>query len=231
MNASSSKNFVVDTQATVVYIPRIRKEHSCDDIDVLLHCHRIGELVSVRFNEIAPNSVFAPSANTIAEFNSAIVVFKFYTGVDCAKSVAAKEGFAKDGFYNWYVKNSSRHSEECWLLLPYKSTPLNPLVKEFVPMANKSTPLNPLAKEFVPMANKSTPLNPLAKEFVPASKANTTVNHSKRRFKDFEDLITWDERQENLYSCFHDNYVSTKNTSATFKKRNEAIAKMTLTWD
>jgi hypothetical protein len=214
MNTSSSKNFVVETQATVAYIPRIRKEHSCDDIDLLLHCHRIGELVSVTFNEISPNSVFAPSANTISEFNSAIIVFKFYSGVDCAKSLAAKEGFAKDGFYNWYVKNSSRHSEECWLLLPYKSTPLNPL-----------------AKEFVPMTNKCAPLNPLAKEFVPTSKANTTVNHSERRFKDFEDLITWDERQENLYSCFHDNYVSTKNTSATFKQRNEAISKMTLTWD
>lgn len=219
MNASS-KNFVVESQLTTVYIPRIRKEHSCDDLDVLLHCHRIGQLVSVKFNEISPNTVFAPSAATIADFNSAIVVFRFYSGVDCAKSVAAKEGFSTCGFYNWYIKNSSRYTDECLLLLPY----------------HQSKPLNPIAKEFVSTANKSNPLNPLATEFVPVSKeknATTTVNkkHKEENFTDFEDLITWDEGQEDLYSSFHDNYISTKNMSAIFKQRNEAISKMTLTWD
>lgn len=179
----STYGIVVEPQETTVYIPRIRKEYSRTDIDLLLHRDRIGEIMYVEFNEIAPNSVFAPSAKTIAEFNSAIVVFKFYSGNACEKAAAAKEGLTKDGFYNWYVKNnwfvnnSSRHSEECFeeclLLLPYKAMPYL------------------LAKNY-----KSTPLNPLAKEFVPASNANATVKHEENDA--FDNLYTRDEVLESF---------------------------------
>lgn len=117
MNSQSNNDTATEVNVTHLYIPRLSREHSQADIDVMFHCHRIGEVVSVDFvdHKVLPDVKHNPN------LVSAFIAVKLFTHETCKKAHDLKAAIASPtGSYRFYIKNSSKNPDEFWLILNNK---------------------------------------------------------------------------------------------------------------
>jgi hypothetical protein len=119
MNSQSTNNADTATElnATHLYIPRLSRDHSKEDIDLMFHCHRIGEVVSVDFVDLK----VIPDVKHNPNLVSAFIAVKLFTHETCKKAHDLKAAIeSPTGSYRFYIKNSSKNPDEFWLILNNK---------------------------------------------------------------------------------------------------------------
>jgi len=116
---SQSNNDIMTTEDNVthLYIPRLSRDHSKADIDLMFHCHLIGEVVSVDFVDLK----VLPDVKHNPNLVSAFIAVKLFTHESCKKAHDLKAAItAPAGSYRFYIKNSSKNPDEFWLILNNK---------------------------------------------------------------------------------------------------------------